>query len=126
MEKTSKFAVRGEGPQGRGDCYAELLVKGFLEASSPREGLPQADSLSSGLRQLPDVPEPGLRSGIKAGEQQSLSEIHFSSEALSSEEEDGEIQESKIKSLSKHLPPKKTITQIMNDKKKQTQLTLQW
>ncbi|XP_048361575.1 DNA-binding protein RFX6 [Sphaerodactylus townsendi] len=119
MEKTSKFAVRGEGPQGRGDCYAELLVKGFLEASSPREGLPQADSLSSGLRQLPDVPEPGLRSGIKA-------EIHFSSEALSSEEEDGEIQESKIKSLSKHLPPKKTITQIMNDKKKQTQLTLQW
>ncbi|ETE71679.1 DNA-binding protein RFX6, partial [Ophiophagus hannah] len=53
-------------------------------------------------------------------------EIHFRSEPISSEDEDGETQENKIKSLSKYLPPKKTITQIMKDKKKQTQLTLQW
>ncbi|KAH0622250.1 hypothetical protein JD844_024389 [Phrynosoma platyrhinos] len=53
-------------------------------------------------------------------------EINFSSEPLSSEEEDGETHERKIKSLNKHLSPKKTITQIMKDKKKQTQLTLQW
>ncbi|KAL7987806.1 hypothetical protein Chor_006725 [Crotalus horridus] len=54
------------------------------------------------------------------------SEIHFRSEPIASEDEDGETQENKIKSLSKYLPPKKTITQIMKDKKKQTQLTLQW
>ncbi|XP_061482290.1 DNA-binding protein RFX6 [Rhineura floridana] len=64
----------------------------------------------------------GKRSPQHTGE----AEIHFSSEPLSSEEEDGETHESKIKTLNKHLPLKKTITQIMKDKKKQTQLTLQW
>ncbi|XP_054827645.1 DNA-binding protein RFX6 [Eublepharis macularius] len=119
MEKAAKFSARGAQP--RGDCYAELLAKELLVASSPRDGLPQADALSSGPQQQQQqgAQEPGLCSGIKA-------EIHFSSEALSSEEEDGETHESKIKSLSKHLPLKKTITQMMKDKKKQTQLTLQW
>ncbi|XP_077157310.1 DNA-binding protein RFX6 isoform X2 [Paroedura picta] len=119
MEQATKFPARREAPQPRGDCYAELLAKGLLGAPSPREGLPQADALPSGRQQRRDPPEPRLRSAIKA-------EIRFSSEALSSEEEDGETPESKITSLSKHSPPKKTITQIMKDKKKQTQLTLQW
>ncbi|XP_015264545.1 PREDICTED: DNA-binding protein RFX6 [Gekko japonicus] len=115
MEKAAQFPARGEAPQPRaGDCYAELLAKGL-----PREGLLQVDALPRRLQQGRHAREPGLRAGIKA-------EIHFSSEALSSEEEDGETHESKIKSLSKHSPPKKTITQIMKDKKKQTQLTLQW
>ncbi|XP_044276372.1 DNA-binding protein RFX6 [Varanus komodoensis] len=96
-----------------GDCYSELLTKGLLRASAGGEALPPASALRVGHR------EPELRAGIKA-------EIHFSSESLSAEEEDGETPENKIKSLSKHLPPKKTITQIMKDKKKQTQLTLQW
>uniref|UniRef100_A0A8D2IX36 DNA-binding protein RFX6 n=1 Tax=Varanus komodoensis TaxID=61221 RepID=A0A8D2IX36_VARKO len=65
--------------------------------------------------------QPGLTfASIKCGESFTCSE------SLSAEEEDGETPENKIKSLSKHLPPKKTITQIMKDKKKQTQLTLQW
>lgn len=55
-----------------------------------------------------------------------LLEIHFNSETLSSEEEDADIHGNKIKSLDKPMSPKKTITQIMKDKKKQTQLTLQW
>ncbi|XP_060092100.1 DNA-binding protein RFX6 [Heteronotia binoei] len=111
MEKAARLA----GREPRGDCYAELLAQGLLAASSPS----QVDSLPGALQQRREAQEPGLRSAIKA-------EIHLSSEALSSEEEDGETHESKIKSLSKHSPPKKTITQIMKDKKKQTQLTLQW
>lgn len=65
MEKAAKFPARGGGPQPRGDCYAELLAKGLLEASSPRE-----DSLPSGLQRRRDAQEPGLRSGIKAGEEE--------------------------------------------------------
>ncbi|TFK14343.1 DNA-binding protein RFX6 [Platysternon megacephalum] len=101
------------------DCYAGLLGKALL--SYPDQGLcapalQQASSLDS--REQGDL-EPGLPIGIK-------SEIHFNSEALSSEEEDTDIHDSKIKSFDKNLSPKKTITQIMKDKKKQTQLTLQW
>ncbi|KAL8186441.1 UNVERIFIED_CONTAM: DNA-binding protein rfx6 [Gekko kuhli] len=112
----------GEAPQPPrpGDCYAQLLARGLLGAPAPRDAPPPGDAPPGGLQQGRDAREPGLRAGsIKA-------EIHFSSEALSSEEEAGETHESKIKSLSKHSPPKKTITQIMKDKKKQTQLTLQW
>ncbi|KAJ7341872.1 hypothetical protein JRQ81_007507 [Phrynocephalus forsythii] len=94
-----------------GDCPAELLAKGLLQVASAGETLP--DGQHEGDR------EPRRCAGIKA-------EIHFSGEQLSSEEEDGETRESHIKPLSKCLPPKKTITQIMKDKKKQTQLTLQW
>ncbi|EMP38628.1 DNA-binding protein RFX6 [Chelonia mydas] len=101
------------------DCYEGLLGKALL--SYPEQGLcaptlQQASSLDS--REQGD-PEPGLPIGIK-------SEIHFNSEALSSEEEDTDIHDSKIKSFDQNLSPKKTITQIMKDKKKQTQLTLQW
>nr|XP_056712195.1 DNA-binding protein RFX6 [Euleptes europaea] len=99
----------GFGPRPPGERHDGRPAGAGREAPSP-----PADAPSSGLRQ------PGRRrSAVKA-------EIRFCSEALSSEEEDGETHESKIKSLSKHLPPKKTITQIMKDKKKQTQLTLQW
>ncbi|XP_062981524.1 DNA-binding protein RFX6 [Elgaria multicarinata webbii] len=116
--ETAKFPARGDGYAGRkeqqeDDGYAELLAKGLLQAAAGGETLPRADAMRGG------EPEPELHAGIKA-------EIHFSSEPLSSEEEDGETRENKIKSLNKHLPPKKTITQIMKDKKKQTQLTLQW
>ncbi|XP_030410100.1 DNA-binding protein RFX6 [Gopherus evgoodei] len=101
------------------DCYAGLLGKVLL--SYPDQGLcapvlQRASSLDS--REQGDL-EPGLPTGIK-------SEIHFNSEALSSEEEGTDIHDRKIKSFDKNLSPKKTITQIMKDKKKQTQLTLQW
>ncbi|KAM6467733.1 DNA-binding protein RFX6 [Liasis olivaceus] len=117
----AKFPARDDGAfapsQPLEDCYGELLSRSLLRVSPSGEPLPEADSLHGRL-QRPDR-EPGFCAGIKA-------EIHFSSEPISSEDEDGETQENKIKSLSKYLPPKKTITQIMKDKKKQTQLTLQW
>ncbi|XP_042312990.1 DNA-binding protein RFX6 [Sceloporus undulatus] len=94
-------ALHQEQQQQQQEGYQEaLLAQGFLQPAPDPEGSPGP-------------------TGIKA-------EIHFSCEPLSSEEEDGETHERKIKSLNKHLPPKKTITQIMKDKKKQTQLTLQW
>uniref|UniRef100_A0A8C5L9A7 DNA-binding protein RFX6 n=1 Tax=Jaculus jaculus TaxID=51337 RepID=A0A8C5L9A7_JACJA len=62
---------------------------------------------------------PELQVGVKL-------EIHLNNGNFSSEEEDADNQQSKIKAGDQHLSPKKTITQIMKDKKKQTQLTLQW
>lgn len=54
------------------------------------------------------------------------SEMHLSNGNFSSEEEDSDSPDSKTKAADPHLSQKKTITQIMKDKKKQTQLTLQW
>lgn len=54
------------------------------------------------------------------------SEMHLSNGNFSSEEEDSDSHDSKTKAADAHLSQKKTITQIMKDKKKQTQLTLQW
>uniref|UniRef100_A0A8D0C292 DNA-binding protein RFX6 n=1 Tax=Salvator merianae TaxID=96440 RepID=A0A8D0C292_SALMN len=116
----AKCPARDESTFARGhqpaDCYAELLTRDLLEGSSPRSVSLLGADQELGL---------GLHAGIKAGESAG-SEIHFSSEPLSSEEENGETHGTKIKSLNKHLSPKKTISQIMKDKKKQTQLTLQW
>nr|XP_060630430.1 DNA-binding protein RFX6 [Anolis sagrei ordinatus] len=99
-------------------CYPELPAKGLLRGGAEEE---EQDQSQEGLLLLPLPPRalPALGTGIKA-------EIHFSSEPLSSEEENGEPHERQMTSLNKHLAPKKTITQIMKDKKKQTQLTLQW
>ncbi|XP_070595678.1 DNA-binding protein RFX6 [Erythrolamprus reginae] len=117
----AKYPTRVDGAFTHGqlleDSYGDLVSRGLLQVSPPGEPLSEVDSLHGGL-QRPDG-ELGFHAGIKA-------EIHFRSEPISSEDEDGESQENKIKSLSKYLPPKKTITQIMKDKKKQTQLTLQW
>ncbi|XP_001379614.1 DNA-binding protein RFX6 [Monodelphis domestica] len=94
-------------------CYVELLAKGLL--AYPEEG--QLVN-SRGIRE--EVEEPGLSVGIKA-------EMHLSNDHLSSSsEEDVDIQDNKIRAPDTHLSQKKTITQIMKDKKKQTQLTLQW
>lgn len=57
----------------------------------------------------------------------SPSEMHLSNGNFSSEEEDADTHESKTKAADHpQLSQKKSITQIMKDKKKQTQLTLQW
>ncbi|XP_014452870.1 DNA-binding protein RFX6 isoform X1 [Alligator mississippiensis] len=88
-----------------------------LKAAPSRAAPPPQDLLALPADGL--CPEPRLAPGVKA-------EIHFNSETLSSEEEDADIHGNKIKSLDKPMSPKKTITQIMKDKKKQTQLTLQW
>lgn len=52
--------------------------------------------------------------------------MRLSNGNVSSEEEDAESQDSKTKAADLHLSQKKTVTQMMKDKKKQTQLTLQW
>lgn len=54
------------------------------------------------------------------------SETHFNGEALSSEEEDADARDVALKAADQSPSAKKSITQIMKDKKKQTQLTLQW
>lgn len=56
----------------------------------------------------------------------SPSEMHLNNGNFSSEEDDADTQESKTKATDPQLSQKKSITQIMKDKKKQTQLTLQW
>lgn len=50
----------------------------------------------------------------------------FNGETLSSEEEDADTHDGKLRAADKSPSPKKSITQMMKDKKKQTQLTLQW
>ncbi|NXG50640.1 RFX6 protein, partial [Psilopogon haemacephalus] len=93
------------------DCYADLVGRGLLPYSE--EGLCAAAGAQRGLS------EPALPAGIK-------SETRFNSEALSSEEEDAEIRDGILKVADQSPSAKKSITQIMKDKKKQTQLTLQW
>ncbi|KAJ7406709.1 regulatory factor X6 [Willisornis vidua] len=83
------------------ECYEGLLGPGLLPCA--QEGLPK----------------PALPAGIKA-------ETHLSSEAFSSEEEDAEPRDGALTAADQSPSAKKSITQIMKDKKKQTQLTLQW
>ncbi|XP_071597191.1 DNA-binding protein RFX6 isoform X1 [Heliangelus exortis] len=93
------------------DCYAGLVGRGLLPYAE--EGLCAAAGAERG------IPEPALPAGVK-------SETHFNSESLSSEEEDADTREGALKAADQSPSAKKSITQIMKDKKKQTQLTLQW
>ncbi|XP_031466936.1 DNA-binding protein RFX6 [Phasianus colchicus] len=87
------------------ECYAELLAGGLL---------PYAEEGLGAGRGLPELP-----AAIK-------SEVPFNGETLSSEEEDADTHDGKLRAADKSPSPKKSITQMMKDKKKQTQLTLQW
>ncbi|XP_029452303.1 DNA-binding protein RFX6 isoform X2 [Rhinatrema bivittatum] len=93
------------------DCYEELVGKALL--AYPEESLCAEETEGTSLSSREEEDAMGM--GIKT-------EIHLARETRSSEEEDAEIP------YGKHKPPaqKKTITQIIRDKKKQTQLTLQW
>ncbi|NXL33117.1 RFX6 protein, partial [Glaucidium brasilianum] len=93
------------------DCYAGLLGRGALPYA--QEGLCAAAGAERRL------PEPALPAGIK-------SESRFHKEALSSEEENAGSRDGALKAAEQSPSAKKSITQIMKDKKKQTQLTLQW
>ncbi|NXX82072.1 RFX6 protein, partial [Urocolius indicus] len=93
------------------DCYGELVRRGLLPCA--QDGLCAAAGAERGL------PEPALPAGIK-------SETPFNSEALSSEEEDADTRDGGLKAVDQSPSAKKSIAQIMKDKKKQTQLTLQW
>ncbi|KAM5263969.1 DNA-binding protein RFX6 [Ctenodactylus gundi] len=52
--------------------------------------------------------------------------MHLSNGNFSSSEEDGDNRAKTKAAGERHLPQKKTVTQVVKDKKKQTQLTLQW
>ncbi|NWU53397.1 RFX6 protein, partial [Dromas ardeola] len=101
-------AVSAAAPE---ECYAGLVGRGLLPFA--QEGLCAAAGAQRGL------PEPALPAGIK-------SETRFSSQALSSEEEDADPGDGALKAAERSPSAKRSITQIMKDKKKQTQLTLQW
>ncbi|KAF1563381.1 DNA-binding protein RFX6, partial [Eudyptes chrysocome] len=93
------------------DCYAGLVGRGLLPYAE--EGLCAAAGAER------ELPEPALPAGIK-------SETRFNSEALPSEGEDADTRDGALKAADQSPSAKKSITQIMKDKKKQTQLTLQW
>ncbi|NXK10268.1 RFX6 protein, partial [Herpetotheres cachinnans] len=104
-------AAQAVSPAAQEDCYADLVGRGLLPYGE--EELCAAAGAERGL------PEPALPAGIK-------SETHFNIEALSSEEEDADTRDGALKAADQSPSAKKSITQIMKDKKKQTQLTLQW
>ncbi|NXJ63795.1 RFX6 protein, partial [Rostratula benghalensis] len=91
------------------ECFAGLAGRGLLPFA--QEGLCAEAGALRGL------PEPALPAGIK-------SETRCNSQALFSEEEDPG--DGELKAADRSPSAKRSITQIMKDKKKQTQLTLQW
>uniref|UniRef100_A0A452T6P6 DNA-binding protein RFX6 n=1 Tax=Ursus maritimus TaxID=29073 RepID=A0A452T6P6_URSMA len=106
-------------PEAQEECCVQLLGKGLLLYPEERVYL-AAEAQPGGARGSAERGEhPELPVGVK-------SEMHLSNGSFSSEEEDGESHDSKTKEADLHLSQKKTITQMMKDKKKQTQLTLQW
>ncbi|XP_004702261.1 DNA-binding protein RFX6 [Echinops telfairi] len=54
------------------------------------------------------------------------SDMRGSNGSFSSEEEDADGREGRRRAADPHLSPKKSVAQVMKDKKRQTQLTLQW
>nr|KAF6462934.1 regulatory factor X6 [Molossus molossus] len=104
--------------EGQEECCVQLLGKGLLVYPEERVYL-AAEAQPGGALGSGEKEDSELRTGVK-------SEMHLSNGNFSSEEEDSDSHDSKTKAAHPHLSQKKTITQIMKDKKKQTQLTLQW
>uniref|UniRef100_A0ABI7XB81 RFX-type winged-helix domain-containing protein n=1 Tax=Felis catus TaxID=9685 RepID=A0ABI7XB81_FELCA len=104
-------------PEAQEECCGPLLGKGLLIYPEERVYLAAAAGGALGSAERGEDPE--LPAGVK-------SEMRLSNGNVSSEEEDAESHDSKTKAADLHLSQKKTVTQMMKDKKKQTQLTLQW
>ncbi|ELK00676.1 DNA-binding protein RFX6 [Pteropus alecto] len=106
-------------PEVQDESCVQLLGKGLLVYPEERVYL-AAGAQPGGARDSGEKEDDTeLDMGVKA-------EMHLSNGNFSSEEEDSDSHDSKTKAADAHLSQKKTITQIMKDKKKQTQLTLQW
>ncbi|XP_062926377.1 DNA-binding protein RFX6 isoform X1 [Mobula hypostoma] len=95
-------------------AYVTLMGKHLASLSEDCGGGEESDSLPGCGEE-----EIGTDLGIK-------SESENCNGFASSDEEDGNVSEGKTFLNYKQQSPKKTITQIIKDKKKQTQLTLQW
>ncbi|KAG8582540.1 hypothetical protein GDO81_008099 [Engystomops pustulosus] len=95
------------------DCYGTLVAKelSFTEGLCP-EGEDQ-------VMLTPEEEETSTCIGIKT-------ELHMGNDTFSSDDEDLDIIYRKTSTLCNKTSQKKSITQIIKDKKKQTQLTLQW
>ncbi|EPY74555.1 hypothetical protein CB1_001970001 [Camelus ferus] len=106
-------------PEVQEECCVQLLGTGLLVYPEERVYLAAEAQPGGALGSGEKGNDPELLVGVK-------SEMHLSNGNFSSEEEDADNHDSKIKATDPHLSQKKTITQIMKDKKKQTQLTLQW
>ncbi|XP_073645628.1 DNA-binding protein RFX6 isoform X3 [Tursiops truncatus] len=106
-------------PEVQEECCVQLLSKGLLVFPEERVYLAAEAQPGGALGSGEKGDDPELPVGVKA-------EMHLSNGNFSSEEEVADNQDSKTKATDPHLSQKKTITQIMKDKKKQTQLTLQW
>ncbi|KAB1275256.1 DNA-binding protein RFX6 [Camelus dromedarius] len=94
-------------PEVQEECCVQLLGTGLLVYPEERVYLAAEAQPGGALGSGEKGNDPELLVGVKS-------------------EEDADNHDSKIKATDPHLSQKKTITQIMKDKKKQTQLTLQW
>uniref|UniRef100_H0ZNV5 DNA-binding protein RFX6 n=1 Tax=Taeniopygia guttata TaxID=59729 RepID=H0ZNV5_TAEGU len=119
-----------KGPE-QGDAFLHLPAAQAVPAEAQEEryaGLLGRSLLPCAREALP---EPPVSAGIKAGKGEEQREPRLpgrslSPEALSSEEEDADARDGALTAADQSPSSKKSITQIMKDKKKQTQLTLQW
>ncbi|XP_044147680.1 DNA-binding protein RFX6 [Bufo gargarizans] len=96
------------------DCYETKVAK---ELSFTQEGF-----CTRGEDQImltPGDEETSICNGIKT-------ELHMTNDTFSSDDEDLDIIYRKTSTMCNKTSQKKSITQIIRDKKKQTQLTLQW
>ncbi|XP_069829781.1 DNA-binding protein RFX6 [Dendropsophus ebraccatus] len=96
------------------DCYGTMMVKelSFSQGLCAEEGEDQ-------IMLTPEEEGTSTCIGIKT-------ELHMVNETFSSEDEDLDIIYRKSPTMCNKTSQKKSITQIIKDKKKQTQLTLQW
>uniref|UniRef100_H3A4H1 DNA-binding protein RFX6 n=1 Tax=Latimeria chalumnae TaxID=7897 RepID=H3A4H1_LATCH len=100
----------------QGEPYVTLIGNSLLSYSSE-------SACSGGIQENKESKEGEVdtkdETGVKSG--RTRNKVFFSPE-----EEEVDSHESKMGFVDKHPSQKKSITQIIKDKKKQTQLTLQW
>ncbi|OXB76488.1 UNVERIFIED_CONTAM: hypothetical protein H355_014532 [Colinus virginianus] len=101
-----------KGPEQE-DAFLHLPTSQAMSAAATAQEECYAELLAGGL--LPYAEE-----GLGAG--RGLPELP----AAIKSEEDADTRDGKLRAADKSSSPKKSITQMMKDKKKQTQLTLQW
>ncbi|XP_068087452.1 DNA-binding protein RFX6 [Hyperolius riggenbachi] len=97
------------------DCYGTTVEKELMSFSQNSLCMEK----NEGIMLIQDEEESPTGLGIKT-------EIHLSNDTCSSDDEDLDIIYRKSQAICSKATQKKTITQIIKDKKKQTQLTLQW
>ncbi|KAM5163414.1 DNA-binding protein RFX6 [Mantella aurantiaca] len=97
------------------DCYGSMVEKELMAYSQESLCTERRD----GIMLTPDEEESPACLGIKT-------EMHLSNDTCSSEDEDLNIIYRKNRIICNKAAQKKSITQIIKDKKKQAQLTLQW